>query len=557
VTWLRWNGKARPDSRWRGQHLHRRSARIGALIASFSLVATLSTALGATPAHAADTGGVLKIAMSAGNVPIPDTYCDQGAEGTRFVCNNIYDQLVHYNLDQDKTLPTPHPDLATHWTVSPNHLTWTFYLRHGVSFTDGTPFNAAAVIFNWERDSNPKFKYYDSLDGARLATTTAYWKSFKAVNNYEVQLTTTVPYSFELWDQTTVFYGSPTAIKKWGNANYPQHAVGTGPFVMTKYVNNVTMVLKPNEHYWAGPPKLDEIQLFPEPEDASRLASLESGAVNWAEVPSPDALSELKGQGYQIFMDDHHPGAIMPLMNEYRPPLNNLKVREALNYAINRNATVAVINGTGLPASQYVAPGNPYYVPDDPGYYYDPAKAKELLAEAGYGPKHTLNLQMAYPPNGSGNMFPEPMMEELQSNFKAVGVNLSITPIEWDTFLTISTTGGLAAPQWSKYDIIWGSPTAGMTPTGYKTTFLCNVGSVKNEVGYCDPKNTTLWDNATSSFNVAQQDKDVQGIERNAMNDSAILYWVIDRNLRVMSPDVHGYIQAQSWYVDFTKIWVS
>lgn len=531
------------------------SSRTGAALA---FVATLSGGLAAAPAHAADTGGVLKIAMSAGNVPIPDVACDQGAEGIRFVCNNLYDQLVHYNLDQSNTLPSPHADLATRWTVSPDHLTWTFYLRHGVSFTDGTPFNADAVIFNWERDSNTRFKYYDSVDAARLSSYTVHWASFKKVNEYEVQLTTTTPYSLELWDQTSVFYASPAAVEKWGNANYVQHATGTGPFVMTKYTNNVTMVLQPNKHYWAGPPKLQELQLFPEPEDASRLASLQSGSVNWAEVPSPDAIPELKGQGYQVFMDNHHPGAIMPLMNEFRAPLNNLKVREALNYAINRNATVAVINGTGLPASQYVPPGNPFFIPDDPGYSYDPAKAKQLLEEAGYGPgKKALNLQMAYPPNGSGNMFPEPMMEELQSNFKAIGVKLTITPIEWDTFLTIRTTGGLSAPQWSKYDIVWSSPTAGQTPTSFSQAFLCSVGAIKNYVGYCDQKNTALWAEATATFNVARQNKLIQDIERNAMNDSAMLYWVIDRNLRVMNRDVHGYIQAQSWYVDFTKIWVS
>ena len=218
---------------------------------------------------------------------------------------------------------------------------------------------------------------------------------------------------------------------------------------------------------------------------------------------------------------------------------------------------MAVINNTGLPASQYVQPGSPYYIPNDPGFGYDPAKAKALLAQAGYGPKHPLNLHMAYTSNGSGNMFPEPMMEELQASFKSVGVNLTITPYEWDTFITMRTTGGMSAPQWSKYDMIWSSPAAGMLPTGFEFSFLCEVGGIKNVYGYCDPKADADFAAASRSFTLAGQYQNIRDMEQVAQNDAAFLYWVTDRNLRVMSPNVHGYVNAWSWWVDFTKIWVS
>jgi peptide/nickel transport system substrate-binding protein len=525
-------------------------------------VASLALCMGLFMNHAAaatDTGGVLKIAMSAGNIPLPDVAPDQGYEGYRFVGNNIYDGLTKLNLDQTKTLPTPQPALATSWSVSPDKLTWTFDLRRGVTFQDGTPFNAGAVIFNWERDHVTTSKYYDAVDAARLSSYFQEFKSFKEDNEYQVSVTTTTPYGFLPYDLLTIYYASPTAVEKWGNANYLNHATGTGPFIMTKYENNVEMILKPNKHYWDGPPKLDELILYPEPEDASRLASLQSGAVNWAEVPSPDALSELKGQGYQIFMENNHPGAIMPEFNEFRAPFkNNIKLREALNYALNRQATIAVINGTGIAASQYVQPGSPYYVPGVAGFSYNLAKAKQLLSEAGYGPgKKPLHLQMAYPPNGSGNMFPEPMVEEMQADFKAIGVTMTLTPIEWDTFTTIRTSGGLDASQWSKYDIIWSSPAAGMLPTGFETSFLCSIAGVPNDFGYCDPTADKYFDEAEQSFSVSQQDAYLRDMSRVALSDVPFLYWVTDRNLRVMSPDVHGYIPAQSWWVDFTKVWVS
>lgn len=535
----------------------RRIAKLGGLVASLAMLTSIPVAASTGTAQAADSGGTLKIAMSAGNVPIPDPACDQGAEGLRFVCDNVYDQLYAFNLDQSTTLPTPHPDLATHYTLSPDHLTWTFYLRKGVAFTDGTPFNADAVIFNWERITDPKFKYYSAVDAGRMASYTAAWKSFKKVNQYEVQITTKEPYAYELWDQTWIFYASPAAVKKWGNANYPEHAVGTGPFMIKKYVNNVTMELVPNKHYWKGAPKLNEIDLFPQPEDASRLASLESGSVNWAEVPSPDAVSELKGQGYKIFLQDAHPGAIMPFFNEVRGPLKNPLVRKALEYAVNRRATAAVIDDTGIPASQFVPKGNPYFIPNYTGYTYNPKKAKALLAEAGYGPgKRQLNLKMIYPPNGSGNMYPEPMMEQLQSSFKAVGVNLSITPLEWDTFGTISTTGGARNPQYAKYNIFWASPAAGAYPIRFEM-FLCSNNGIPQYTGYCDPKVDKIWKQAEATWNFQKQTKIIQSLEKRVESDAPILYWVTDKNLRVMASDIHGYVNAQSWYVDFTKIWVS
>jgi peptide/nickel transport system substrate-binding protein len=357
------------------------------------------------------------------------------------------------------------------------------------------------------------------------------------------------------YDLLHIFYGSPTVIRTIGNDDYNQHASGTGPFKMTKYVDGEVMELTANEEYWGGRPKLDKIILYPQPEPASRLAALEAGEVNWAEVPSPDAIPQLRADGYQVFLGQH-PGAIMPVMNQFRPPLNNLKVRQALNYAIDREGTVALLNGAGAAAKQYVYEGHPNYVPDHPGYSYDPEKAKALLAEAGYKPGD-LHLKFNYTTGGSGNMFPGPMMEKIQADFKAVGVEVEIVPMEWNALITVIIEG-LSAPKWSDIDILWSSPAAGMTPTGYAFSHLCEFSAgVPNTGGYCNPKADEAYKAAAASFDVDQQNTFLQEMNRITLDDAAFLFWMQDLNLRVLAPEVHGYVQAKSWWVDFTTISVS
>jgi peptide/nickel transport system substrate-binding protein len=548
-----WRDRTRRPVRWRRPRAVFASTL--ALIAVAALSGCMGVAGAATGNGKNGTGGTLRIAMSAGNIPFPATPPDQGYEGYRFVGNNIYDGLTKYNLDQSSTIPTPQPALATSWTLSPDKLTWTFNLRRGVTFQDGTPFNADAVIFQLNRENDPKFPYYDTLSAPRGATYFLFFKSWQKVDNYTVSITTKQPYAWLPYDLTHIYFPSPTVVKKYGNANYNQHATGTGPFIMTKYIDGQVMELSANAQYWAGRPKLDKIVLYPQPVPASRLAMLQSNGVEWAEVPSPDAIGQLKRQGYQTFMGEY-PHGIMPRFNMFRAPFKgNVKLRQALNYALNRQGTAALVNNVGYPAKQYVYPGHPNYDPNFPGYTYDPQKAKQLLAEAGYQPGQ-LHLRFAYPTGGSGNMFPDPMMQQLQADFKAIGVVVELLPMEWSTILTIGLTG-LNAPEWSKIDILWSSPSAGQEPDGYLLNFLCKrPGNKPNVAGLCNPGIDQAYSMASQSFDPKQSNIYLQQMMDAALKDADFLFWMHDLNLRVMSNKVHGFVQPKSWWVDFTKMWV-
>lgn len=531
-----------------------RRSMIGALALAPAIGGAV-TACGPGPgsqATAADQRGVLKIAMTAGNIPFPSTPPNQGYEGYRFVGNNIYDALTRLNLDQATTIPTPHPSLATSWTRENDDQVWTFTLRKGVRFHDGQPFDADAVIFQFNRLKDERFTYYDETSSANAAATLRYFKSWRKVDQYTVQITTTQPYALLLWDLTSVFFPSPAVIKRVGNADYNQHAVGTGPFKMTKYVDGGVMELSRNPDYWGNPAKLTKIVLYPQPEAASRLAMLQSGEVNWAEVPDPDALSMLKNDGFVITMGKY-PHGIMPRFNLFRAPFKgNLKLRQALNYATDRDGCAALINDTGYPADQYVYKGHPAYVPGV-GYSYDIGKAKRLLAESGHQPGE-LQLTMAYPTGGSGNMYPDVMMQKLQEDFAAIGVGLKLMPLEWTTIISIGLER-LNSAQWSDIDILWASPAAGMMPTGYSSTFLSKTPAGQpNATGLDDHVLDKDLTHAIEQLKVSNQNKYLRAMMREAVEQAEFLFWMHDLNLRVMSPDVKGYIQVQSWWVDFTRI---
>ncbi len=312
-----------------------------------------------------------------------------------------------------------------------------------------------------------------------------------------------------------------------------------------------------NPDYWRGAAKLDQIILHPQAEPAARLASLQSGEVNWAEVPSPDALDQLKAEGYVVSMVDNHPGAIMPEMNQFRPPLNDLKVRQALNYAIDREGTQRAHQLHRQPGEPVRVRGPPALRSELQGLHVRPGEGEATARRGGLRPGgKKLSLKFAYTTGGSGNMFPPTMMEKIQADFAAVGVQTELIPMEWNSLITVIFEG-LQNPKNADIDILWSSPAAGMLPTGYSFSHLCTfAGGLPNPAGYCNPEVDKLYNQAAASFDQKEQDTLLRTMLTKAEDDAPFLFWMQDRNLRVLDPSVKGFIQPQSWWLDFTTIWV-
>jgi peptide/nickel transport system substrate-binding protein len=198
--------------------------------------------------------------------------------------------------------------------------------------------------------------------------------------------------------------------------------------------------------------------------------------------------------------------------------------------------------------------GHPWRDTTFTGYDYNPQKAKELLAQAGV---QTLKISVAYPTGGSGNMWPGPMNEKFQQDMRALGIEVELAPLEWNTLLTVYRAG-LANPDYAKYDVFWFSPNT-QAPlfafSSYLTERIPPAGCC-NATGYSNPQADALFAKAASEFEKAQQDKILAEFQGTMIREAPIAPVVHDLNLRVLSPKVRGWVQPQSWWGDFRSVWM-
>jgi len=351
---------------------------------------------------------------------------------------NIYDGLVQF---KPGTLQVE-PDLAKSWTISKDGLTYTFDLRTGVKFQDGTPFNAQAVKFNFDRMLDKSNPYHKSTGPFPLAFFFSSIKDTKVIDDHTVQFTLNAPYAPLLSNLAypTGLLVSPAAVEKYGK-DFGRHPVGTGPYEFVNWVSNQKVTLKRNPDYFKGMPGLSEIIFRPITDANTRVNEMLSGGLDlMVEVP-PDSLKlfENKTNNYKIYQQTG-PHTWFLILNMKSAPFDNRDARLAANYAINKQAIVQnVLQGT---ASVAVGPvpkafGWAYDKNLQP-YPYDPAKAKQLLKESGYnGQPVTFYVTQS----GSGMLDPVAMGTAIQADLNAVGFNVKIQTFEWNTFLNKVNAG--------------------------------------------------------------------------------------------------------------------
>jgi peptide/nickel transport system substrate-binding protein len=520
----------------------------GLFIALMMIVVTACSSGNA--ASSAGKSVPLVIAMSAANLPVADTSPTEGYEGWRFVGFQLYDGLTRWQLKQGEKPAEVGPGLAESWEVSKEDPTlWTFHLRKNVSFHDGTPFNADAVLFQFDRVKKQDSPQYNAQVAAGVLTYLKYIDSYTKVDDSTVQIKTKEPYSYLLYDLAFIAFPSPEAVKKYG-ADYPVHPVGTGPFKFVSMKQGQEMILEKNGSYWGGAPKLDQLVLRPIPDASARLAALQSGQVNWAEIPPPESVEPLKAAGFQVLLNDY-PHIWPYVLNVKEGPWADKRVRQAANYAMDREGmSKSLLNGVAKPAGQVLYPGHPYYNDQAEKYTYDPEKAKKLLAEAGY--PNGFQTTFIVPTSGSGNMWPLPMNEFVQKNLKAVGIDMKIEAIEWQTLITQIRGGFPAGKDIGAYNISLAPVAPWVFERYFATSSFIPAGS--NYGKYSNPKLDDILTKARHAFDDKERDaylKEAGGI---VADDSPWLYVVHDLNLRVLGPKVKGFVQPQSWFADLTTI---
>jgi len=243
-------------------------------------------------------------------------------------------------------------------------------LRRSVKFQDGTDFNADAVVWNLDRYFKNDSPQFEPAGAGVVRARVPVMGSYRKIDDFTVAITTNEPASYFPYMAVYILFTSPASFEKagrdWGRvATLP--AAGTGPFRLAKVLPREFAELARFNDYWdqAHKAKVDVIRLLPIPEANSRLAALRSGQVDWIEVPPPDGIPSLKAAGFTIVTNSYpHDWNWKYNIGAANSPFRDVKVRQALNYCIDRSGLVTLLNGTAEPAAGWLKPkdagsGNP------------------------------------------------------------------------------------------------------------------------------------------------------------------------------------------------------
>ena len=248
--------------------------------------------------------GTLRIGMTASDIPYTGGQSDNGFEGFRFVGYQIYEPLIQWDLSRADRLAALVPGLAESWEVRKDAPTkWVFKLRKGVTFHDGSPFNADAVVFTFESIKKKDAPHFDPYGSGQVGFRLASPVGVSKIDDYTVEFETNKPTSFVPYQICYMVIVSPTQWQKFKDwRKFAEQPSGTGPFKVTRFVPRERLELEANKTYWDAKrrPKIDKLVLLPMPEPTTRLAALRSGQVDWVEVPPPDSIPQLKAAGFTI-----------------------------------------------------------------------------------------------------------------------------------------------------------------------------------------------------------------------------------------------------------------
>ena len=342
---------------------------------------------------------------------------------------NIYEGLTRY---KSGTLEVE-PSLATDWSISDDGTIYTFTLREGVSFQDGSPFNAEAVKFNFDRMLDENHPYYDT-GPFPLSFFFGAVESTEVVDDLTVKFTLNAPYAPFLSNLAypTGLIVSPTAVAANGK-DFGRNPVGTGPFKFAEWRSNEAVVVERNDAYWGDAAGTEAVVFRPITDANTRVAEMLAGGIDlMVEVP-PTSLGQFQSDGFSV-AEQAGPHVWFLILNAKEGPFADKRVRQAANYAINKEAIVNdVLEGTATVAAGPTPPAFAWAYNDalDP-YPYDPDKARALLAEAG---AEGAELTFYVTEGGSGMLDPVPMGTAIQADLQAVGLNVKIETYEWNTFL--------------------------------------------------------------------------------------------------------------------------
>jgi len=483
-------------------------------------------------------GGTLRVGLDS-DPPNLDPHRSSAAVD-RQVFQSLYDKL----MDTDANLKIV-PMLAASWSVSSDGRTFTLKLRQGVQFHDGTPFNAQAVVYNFDRMRDPKFP---SARRSEISPVTAV----VATDPYTVEIRLERPYSplaYTLTDRAGMMV-SPAAAQKAG-LDFALHPVGTGAFSFVEKIPQDHVTLRRNPNYWMkGLPYLDQVIFRSFPDDNARVANLKSGDLDIINIVPPPQVK-------QITQDAKQPGAGFRLLehgafayngiwlNVTKPPFDNKALRQAFSTAIDRTAIAnAVLQGAAYPAYSFFPNGTPAYDPSWKIPPRDPALAKEKLQAGGHAGGFDCTFMMA---PGQTNLA---IAQAVQSMVGEVGIQLRIQVLEFGTLLDTMSKfqhqAGMVG--WS------GRP----DPDFDIYPFVTKSGIPDfNYAGYVNDQVQNLLDAARVLQDMSQRVRAYSQVTKILADDMPYAWLYCLKEYKLVSTKMRGFVQVPDGMIRLHSVWLA
>lgn len=455
---------------------------------------------------------------------------------------NVYDGLVRY---KDGALEVE-PALATAWQISEDGKSYTFTLREGVKFHDGTRFDAEAVKFNFDRMLDESHPYHET-GPFPLSFFFSAIEEVTMVDDMTVRFDLNEPYAPFLSNLAypTGLIVSPAAVAKHGK-DFGRNPVGTGAFEFAEWEGNTKVVVTRNDDYWDGNAELEAVIFRPITDANTRVAEMLSGGLDiMVEVPPDNVATFASDEDYNL-LEQAGPHVWFLILNAKEGPMADKRVRQAVNYAINKKELVEdVLQGTAEIAAGPTPPAFAWaYNSSLTPYPYDPDKARSLIKEAGHeGAKLTFYVTEG----GSGMLDPVPMGAAIQADLAKVGLDVDIETYEWNSFLD-KVNPGLEG----KADM---AQMAWMTNDPDTLPFLAlRTGAWPAEGGfnsgyYSNPKVDELLESARSATDQAERAKYYREMQTIVRDDAPWAFVANWKQNAVASSRVDGFSLQPSFFL--------
>jgi peptide/nickel transport system substrate-binding protein len=537
-----------PGRTW--THLHLLKTAGGAALLSTALLASAGTiSKAAEPVK----GGTLIVATTNDT---PDLDIQKYMSSSQHnALLPLYDGLVEKDLTADADFPPIVPGLAVSWSASDDGKTYTFKLRQGVKFHDGTPFNAAAADFNFQRMTNEKHPYYDAQVGATARGVLKGLKGSKVVDEFTFQIELSEPnagFIEAIASLPNYYLISPASFEKYGKDAVGQHAIGTGPFKLVEWVRGQRTVMVRNDDYWGKKPYVDSMVYRPILEPAARAAAIKAGEVQIAwDLPVDQVDSFKEDPRFNVYLRGIPATKVIECWQK-SGPFSDIKVRKAVNMAIDRETLAnVVLKGTALPATQLYGIGAASYDKSLPIFEkYDPAAAKKLLAETKY--PNGFNFFIITSPENEPVAGALQAYEFVQANLQEIGVNMDIrvrdNAIMGETYMKVK-----ADDECVTFD------------RGYDTDFILDMGydgngcvpNGTNDQCYNNPNVNALFKKAYTAPDIKTWQTLHQEAQKLIIADSGSIALV--HGLRPMAAlkSVHNWLPAKAWLQFPGDAWLS